>query len=632
GLGGLSSLASCFSKGYVTSLFRDSLQDTVADLPKCSVLEMNRRLQAEFPLHRLVYLNDVNELTCVLDETDSEDLEKLDCRGRTPLMLAVTMGHKQCAYELLKRGADADSQNRGMWSVSHEAISFGDRELVKNVIMYRDHQRGLKGTQSMKECLKRLENSADFYCEMRWEFSSWVPFISRMCPSDTYKIFKQGSKVRIDTTLVGFESTSWKRGNQSYIFQLDKDDSPEFVIIDHEARTATRQTLNTNEALEEFTPSETAVEVRMTSPISTTFIDVDKIGFERSYRSGLLKWISSAEKTEIVDEYECKVFNASNVNLVTKTRKEHLSEEDSARARENDTSNFLTNLLSTIGSEVCEESTNENLLDTGLTVDEYLDESFPLNGRPKQVSKKSNSFKATLWLAEDHPLSFQEQVMPIVDLMAANSAHFARLHNFIRMQLPAGFPVRIEIPLFHVVSAKITVGRVNEPGPFVTPLETASSFKVLTVAIDEDVFNIPQSYSTVDDLNTSLWWPEDESDMSNLHSGTSPFYHPSMQQQEEMLLQLAIQESLQDGHSSTNVLLPCDEEMQEQRQLAQAIHESLRGSNYHPLDTEDDFEEAEDDLSLALRLSRDEEHQRQEEARKEEEEFERILKISLLDK
>ncbi|KAK6060851.1 ankyrin repeat protein [Cooperia oncophora] len=408
---------------------------------------MTRLLEAEFPLHRLVYLDDVEELKKVLDESEPDQLEKLDCRGRTPLMLAVTMGHKQCAFELLKRGANADAQNKGMWSVSHEAISYGDPELVKNVIMYRDYQRSVRGAHSMKDCLKTLEGSPDFYCEMGWEFASWVPFISRMCPSDTYKIYKQGSKVRIDTTLVGFEASSWKRGNQTYIFRLDENSLPEFIIIDHESKTATRQTLHDDEALEEFTPSDEAVDMRMSSPISTTFIDVDKIGFERSYRGGLLGWISSTEKTETIDDYECKVFNASNVNLVTKTRKEHLSEEESARARQEENPNLLSNLLSTIvRSETSEESTTENLLDTGLTVYEYLDEDFPLDGdigRPKKVTKKSNNFKATLWLAENYPLSFQDQVMPIVDLMAANSAHFARLHNFIRMQLPAGFPVRI---------------------------------------------------------------------------------------------------------------------------------------------------------------------------------------------
>ncbi|KAK6024377.1 ankyrin repeat protein [Ostertagia ostertagi] len=506
-------------------------------------------LESEFPLHRLVYLDDVEELKKVLDESEPDQLEKLDCRGRTPLMLAVTMGHKQCAFELLKRGANADAQNKGMWSVSHEAISFGDPELVRNVIMYRDYQRSVRGAQSMKNCLKTLEGSPDFYCEMGWEFASWVPFISRMCPSDTYK--------------------------------------------------ATKQTLHDDETLEEFNPSDEAVQMRMSSPISTTFIDVDKIGFERSYRGGLLGWISSTEKTETIDEYECKVFNASNVNLVTKTRKEHLSEEDSARARQEENPNLLTNLLTTIvRSETSEESTTENLLDTGLTVYEYLDEDFPLDGdigRPKKVTKKSNNFKATLWLAEDYPLSFQEQVMPIVDLMAANSAHFARLHNFIRMQLPAGFPVRIEIPLFHVVSAKITFGQINEPGPFVTPLETMSGFKVTAVAIDDDVFTIPPSYRTVDDLNASLWWPEDEQDMSSLQGGGASIYHPSMQQQEEMLLQLAIQESFrrdssqsgghdgsQGGYVPIGQLLPpdavplYDEEAEEQRQIAIAINESLR--------------------------------------------------------
>lgn len=79
---------------------------------------------------------------------------------------------------------------------------------------------------------------------MKWEFTSWgklsdnllsfgkkkvlftnyffycglVPLVSRMCPSDTYKVYKQGSKVRIDTTLLGFDQTDWHRGNTSYIF------------------------------------------------------------------------------------------------------------------------------------------------------------------------------------------------------------------------------------------------------------------------------------------------------------------------------------------------------------------------------------------------------------------------------
>lgn len=34
--------------------------------------------------------------------------------------------------------------------------------------------------------------------------------------------------------------------------------------------------------------------------------------------------------------------------------------------------------------------------------------------------------------------------MPILDLMAAiSSPHFAKLKDFIQMQLPAGFPVKI---------------------------------------------------------------------------------------------------------------------------------------------------------------------------------------------
>ena len=52
-------------------------------------------------------------------------------------------------------------------------------------------------------------------------------------------------------------------------------------------------------------------------------------------------------------------------------------------------------------------------------------------------------FQATLWLCEDYPLAIQEQIMPVVDLMAIFSPIFAKLKSFIQMQLPAGFPVKI---------------------------------------------------------------------------------------------------------------------------------------------------------------------------------------------
>ena len=46
-----------------------------------------------------------------------------------------------------------------------------------------------------------------------------MPLVTKMCPSDTYKVYKQGSTVRIDTTLMGFDLQNIQRGNRSFIFK-----------------------------------------------------------------------------------------------------------------------------------------------------------------------------------------------------------------------------------------------------------------------------------------------------------------------------------------------------------------------------------------------------------------------------
>ena len=46
-------------------------------------------------------------------------------------------------------------------------------------------------------------------------------------------------------------------------------------------------------------------------------------------------------------------------------------------------------------------------------------------------------------MCEEFPLSLVEQVVPIIDLMARTSAHFARLRDFIKLEFPPGFPIKI---------------------------------------------------------------------------------------------------------------------------------------------------------------------------------------------
>jgi len=214
--------------------------------------------------------------------------------------------------------------------VVQEAVSTGNTDLIRLIMKYRDYQRNTDRMNGITELLRKLKQSPDFYVEMRWEFTSWIPLVSKVCPNDVYKIYKSGSNVRIDTTLIGFNGTTWQRGNRTYIFQADADANATFIEIDHVKQTYHIDRINTTDDDDENTsstdfyePDDYVIERKLSSPNMVTYLDIEKIEFERN-QSGIWGW--RTEKTETINDFQCKVYTANNLQLLSKTRVEHLND------------------------------------------------------------------------------------------------------------------------------------------------------------------------------------------------------------------------------------------------------------------------------------------------------------------
>ncbi|XP_036716113.1 ankyrin repeat domain-containing protein 13D isoform X12 [Balaenoptera musculus] len=578
-----------------------------------------------FPLHRLVWANRHRELEAALNSRQ-HDIEQEDPRGRTPLELAVSLGNLESVRVLLRHNANVGKESCQGWAVPpvlQEAVSTGDPEMVQLVLQYRDYQRATQRLAGIPELLNKLRQAPDFYVEMKWEFTSWVPLVSKMCPSDVYRVWKRGENLRVDTSLLGFEHMTWQRGRRSFIFK-GQEAGALVMEVDHDRQLVHTETLGLTlhepEALlATMRPSEEHVASRLTSPIVSTHLDTRNVAFERN-KCGIWGWRS--EKMETVSGYEAKVYSATNVELVTRTRTEHLSDQDKSRSK---------------GKPSLE---SRNI------------------GRPIEMSSKVQRFKATLWLSEEHPLSLGDQVMPIIDLMAISNAHFAKLRDFINLRLPPGFPVKIEIPLFHVLNARITfsnlcgcdepLSSVWVPAPGSAIAASASPFPC---EVDPTVFEVPDGYSVLGAERSEPLRDEDDDllqfaiQQSLLEAGTEaeqvtvwealtntrPGAHlPQVTAYEEqlqlerhvpalgLLPSLSAHGSALPSHASPGRAL--------QESLQMSIEPGAPGSPHGTPPAPPSFEEQ---LRLALELSSREEEERERRGRQEEEDFQRVLQLSL---
>ncbi|KAM9317520.1 ankyrin repeat domain-containing protein 13B isoform 1-T1 [Pholidichthys leucotaenia] len=577
--------------------------------------------KSRHPVHYLVWHNKHRQLEKELAADEQTDLESLDPRGRTPLHLAVTLGHLDCARVLLQHGADVSKENRNGWTVLQEAVSTRDPELVRLVLRYRDYQRTAKRLAGIPVLLERLRQAQDFYVEMKWEFTSWVPLVSRICPSDTYRVWKSGQFLRVDTTLMGFEQMTWQRGNRSFIFR-GQDSSAEVMEVDHDRQLVFCETLCVSSltalspgrktsgacsssssscgglgVLGATQPSDEQVAARLSAPVVTTQLDTRNIAFERN-KTGILGWRS--EKTETVNGYEAKVYAASNVELITRTRTDHLSDQNKNKTKGGKTplQNFLgiaeQHMGPNNGALVTQMSSPAVTNPAALTAEEYFNPgSSPTHrdiGHPCQLTTKTQRFKAKLWLCESHPLSLAEQVVPIIDLMAISNALFAKLRDFITLRLPPGFPV------------KIVSCRAGEIPPC--------------------VFEAPPGYTMLGGKQRD-----------------------SMREEEEDLLQFAIQQSLLEAGSEYDQVtiwealtnskpgthpLSCDPSRVERTPQHKPHPPTSRCST--PSKKQPAACSYDEQLRIAMEISAREQEEAALRQQREEEELQRIIQLSLMDK
>ncbi|KAK4859019.1 hypothetical protein QYF36_025368 [Acer negundo] len=261
----------------------------------------------------------VDQISSVIDRRDVPQRE-------TPLHLAVRLNDVVAARTLAAAGADVSLQNMAGWNPLQEAVCRRNSDI--SLVLLKLHHRSAwaKWRRRLPRVISVIRRMRDFYMEISFHFeSSVIPFVGKIAPSDTYKIWKRDGNLRADTSLAGFDGLKIQRADQSFLFLGDGDQT-------HNVSPGSLLVLNRDDR-KIFDAFENAG-----APMS----DSDIAGFYAQtsvYRPGMdvtkaelvgrTNW-RRQEKTESVGEWKARVYELHNVVFSFRSRKVANGENDVA--------------------------------------------------------------------------------------------------------------------------------------------------------------------------------------------------------------------------------------------------------------------------------------------------------------
>ncbi|EPS67902.1 hypothetical protein M569_06870, partial [Genlisea aurea] len=302
------------SPAHTAVLQRDyaALKRIVASLP-CLAKSGDVNTEAE----SLAAEGDADAVSAVIDRRDVPGRE-------TPLHLSVRMRDPISAEILMSSGADWSLQNENGWNALQEAVCAKEESIAMIIARHYQSLAWAKWCRRLPRIVASTARIRDFYMEISFHFeSSVIPFIGRIAPSDTYRIWKRGSNLRADMTLAGFDGFRIERSDQTFLF-LGEGYSSEngkvslppgsLIILAHKDKEITN-------ALEgagvQPSESEVAHEVAMMSQTNMYRPGIDVTMAELVPH---LNW-RRQERTEMVGAWKSKIYDMLNVQVSVKSRR-----------------------------------------------------------------------------------------------------------------------------------------------------------------------------------------------------------------------------------------------------------------------------------------------------------------------
>ncbi|KAH7415614.1 hypothetical protein KP509_14G053900 [Ceratopteris richardii] len=254
-------------------------------------------------------------------EAVSAALDRRDVQGReTALHLAVRLGDSIAAEILMAAGIDWSLQNEQGWSALQEAICAREEAIAMIIMRYYQPLAWAKWCRRLPRVIATMQRMRDFYMELTFHFeSSVIPFIGRIAPSDTYRIWKRGSNLRADMTLAGFDGFRIQRSDQSFLFLGEGSEDGKLApgslcMLKHREK----EVMNALEGAGiQPTEAEIALEV---AAMSQTNMYRPGIDVTQAELHPHMTW-RRQEKSEMVGQWKAKLYDMHHVTVSVKSRR-----------------------------------------------------------------------------------------------------------------------------------------------------------------------------------------------------------------------------------------------------------------------------------------------------------------------